>query len=165
MTTGIERLHFMVGEWDIKAYSLGSQGEWVDSPLPNWTKIEPLFDGAFLQEQVVPMQMGDTTVRFFIMWSYDQYRQVYRMLACDDQDGLMDILEGNFDDGTDTIVVSNVSTNTSMLGADGKPINLRLSSTQTSADSFTDEMSESLDGGLSWSAVYRAEHTRKSRPG
>jgi hypothetical protein len=94
------------------------------------------------------------------MWSYDKYREVYRMLACDDQDGLMDILEGNFEDGTDTIVVSNVGTNTSMLDADGKPINLRLSSTKTSADSCTDEMSESVDGGLSWLPVYRAEHTR-----
>jgi hypothetical protein len=161
MATGIERLHFMVGEWDIKAYSLGEQGEWVDSPLPNWTKIEPLFDGAFLQEQVVPMQIGANTVRFFIMWSYDKYRQVYRMLACDDHDGLMDILEGNFEAGSDTMVVSNVSTNTAVLDADGKPVHLRLSSTKTSADSFTDEMSESLDGGQSWFPVYRAEHTRK----
>jgi Protein of unknown function (DUF1579) len=161
MATGIERLHFMVGEWDIKAYSLGEQGEWVDSPLPKWTKIEPLFDGAFLQEQVVPMQIGDSTVRFFIMWSYDKYRQVYRMLACDDHDGLMDILEGNFEDGTDTMVVSNTRTNTAMLDTDGKPVHLRLSSTQTSADSFTDEMSESTDGGQSWLKVYRAEHTRK----
>lgn len=161
MATGMERLQFMAGEWDIQAYSMGEEGEWVDSPLPKHTKIEPLFGGAFLQEQEVPIQVGETTIRFFIMWSYDKYRRTFRMLACDDHDGLMDILEGIFAGDTDTIVVSNVNTGTSMLDAAGHPIHLRLSSTKTSEDDFTDEMHESFDGGQSWTPVYRAVHTRK----
>jgi hypothetical protein len=159
MTTGLAHLQFMVGEWDIQAYSMGDEGEWQDSPLPSYTKIEPLFDGAFLQEQVVPMQIGDATVRFFIMWSYDKYREKFRMLACDDHDGLMDILEGNLEG--DTMIVSNIGTGTAMLDVDGQQVNLRLSSTKNGDDSFTDEMHESFDGGQSWSAVYRAVHTRK----
>jgi hypothetical protein len=161
MATGMERLQFMVGEWNIQAYSMGEDGAWLDSPLPKWTKIEPLFGGAFLQEQEVPMQVGDTTICFFIMWSYDKYRQSFRMLACDDHDGLMDILEGDFDGDSDTIVVSNVNTGTAMLDTDGHQVSLRLSSTKTGDDGFTDEMHESFDGGHSWSPVYRAVHTRK----
>lgn len=159
MATGIERLHFMIGEWDIQAYSMGDDGNWVESPLPKYTKIEPLFDGVFLQEREVPMLLGGATVRFFIMWSYDKYRERYRMLACDDHEGLMDILEGNYTG--DTIVVNNLNTGTAVLDTESQPIYLRLSSTKNSEDSFTDEMHESVDGGHHWLPVYRAIHTRR----
>jgi hypothetical protein len=160
MATGIERLHFMVGEWDIQAYNMDETGNWQESPLPKYTKIESVFDGAFLQEQEVKMQVANVVTRFFIMWSYDKFRQVYRMLACDDQDGLADILEGNFEANTDTIIVSNINSGTAMQDGNGNKAFLRLTSTQTSEHSFTDEMHESYDGGHSWSAVYRAVHSR-----
>ncbi|WMP19428.1 hypothetical protein [Thiothrix lacustris] len=161
MATGIERLHFMVGEWDIQAYNRGDNGEWVASPLPKETQIKSVFEGAFLQEDEVPMQVGEHKIRFFILWSYDKYRDTYRMLACDDNDGLADILEGNFEADTNTIVVSNRQTGTHMLDETGKPVYLRLTSTQNNPDSFTDEMHESVDNGASWFPIYRAEHTRK----
>lgn len=159
MATGIERLQFMVGEWDIQAYSMGDDGEWVDSPLPKQTKIESQFGGAFLQEQEVQMLIDGQVIRFFIMWSYDQYREVFRMIACDDTEGLMDVLEGNFKG--DTVVVSNTNTGTPIFDVDGNKAFLRLSSTQTSKDSFTDEMHESFDNGESWLPIYRAVHSRK----
>lgn len=159
MATGIERLHFMIGDWDIQAQNLDENGQWYASPVPNETRIEPLFDGAFVYEQVVPIMAGDQLLRFFIMWSYDSYRQVYRMLACDDKKGLMDIFEGNYQEHN-VIVVSNQHTGTAVLD-DGEPVYARLSSTQISDDSFADEISESYDGGETWIAIYRALHTRK----
>jgi hypothetical protein len=159
MTTGIERLHFMFGEWDIQAYSINENSEWVDSPLPKHTKIEPLFDGAFIEEKEVQMSIAGATVRFYILWSFDTYRQQYRMLACDDHDGLADILEGTFVDDN-TIVVNNVNTGTHVLDTDGQPVFLQLTSTRSGDNSFTDVMAESLDKGVTWSAVYRAVHTR-----
>ncbi|PWQ99242.1 DUF1579 family protein [Leucothrix arctica] len=162
MTDGIERLHFMVGEWNIDAFRPNESGEWVSSPVPTETRIDSVFDGAFLQEDEVKMMLGDQVVRFFIMWSYDKYRNVYRMVASDDHDGLTDILEGGFNDGTDTIVVSNQTTGTAPEDESGNKAFLRLTSTQNTPDRFTDEMHESYDGGESWEAVYRAIHTRKA---
>ena len=162
MATGIERLHFMFGEWDIQAYNMSESGTWVESPLPKHTKIEPLFDGAFIEEKEVRMWIAGTTIRFYIMWSFDPYRQTYRMLACDDQVGLADILEGGYTGDSDTIVVNNLNTGTAVFDADGQPQFLQLSSTKNSGHSFTDVMSESYDNGQTWSPVYRAEHTRKS---
>ena len=162
MATGIERLHFMFGTWDIQAYTSDENGGWVESPLPKHTTIESLFDGAFIEEKEVQMFIAGTTLRFYIMWSYDPYRQFYRMLACDDQDGLADILEGNFNDTGDTIVVSNLNSGTHVLDADGQPVFLQLSSTRVGNDSFTDVMSESYDHGATWTPVYRAIHTRTS---
>ena len=161
MATGIERLHFMFGEWDIQAYNISENGEWVDSPLPKHTLIEPLFDGAFIEEKEVKMSIAGATLRFYIQWSYDPYRQLYRMLACDDHDGLADILEGNFAD-KNTIVVSNLTTGTHILDEDGQPVFLQLASTRSGDNSFTDVMAESFDQGVTWSPVYRAVHIRKS---
>ncbi len=161
MTTGMERLAFMVGDWSIEAFSMSESGEWSPSPLPKQTTIQSVFDGQFLQEDEVKMMMGDDVIRFFIMWSYDQYRKTFRMVACDDAEGLMDILEGDFEAGTNTIVVSNLTTGTAVTDADGNSTNLRLTSTQNNPDSFTDEMHESVDGGKSWIPVYRAVHSRK----
>lgn len=162
MKQGMERLAFMVGDWTIEAFSMSEDGTWQPSPLPEKTTIQSVFDGRFLQEDEVQMMMGDDVIRFFIMWSYDQYRETYRMVACDDAEGLMDVLEGDFTEGTDTIVVSNLNTGTAVTDEEGKPTNLRLTSTQNNPDSFTDEMHESPDGGVSWQAVYRAVHTRKT---
>ena len=95
MKTGIQRLHFMIGEWAIQAQNMNEVGEWAPSPVPRETTIKSLFDGAFLQEDEVQVMAGDTLMRFFIMWSYDAYRETYRMLICDDQEELADILEGD----------------------------------------------------------------------
>jgi len=164
MTIGMERLQFMVGEWDIRAHTMTKNGQWVASPQPTNTVIEPVFGGIFLEEKEVLMMMNGVTVRFFIMWSYDKYRETYRMIASDDQDGLTDVLEGGYDDNTksNTIVVSNLNTGTSVQDAQGNHTYLRLSSTKNTEDSFTDEMHESYDAGKNWLAVYRAVHTRKS---
>lgn len=161
MTTGIARLHFMVGKWDIQAHNMGEAGEWVASPVPHQTTIKPLFEGAFLQEDEVQVMAGDSIIRFFIMWSYDAYRETYRMLICDDQEGLADILQGNFQPGTDTIVVDNLETGTHTLDEQGNPVYLRLISSKTSADGFDDEVQRSVDGGHTWIPFYRAAHIRK----
>ena len=161
MTTGMERLAFMEGDWSIEAFGMGDDGEWVSSPLPEKTTIQSVFEGQFLQEDEVQMMMGDTIIRFFIMWSYDRYRETYRMVACDDAEGLMDVLEGGFVDDSNTIVVSNINTGTAVMDEEGNSMHLRLTSTQNNPDSFTDEMHESADGGKSWLPVYRAVHSRK----
>lgn len=161
MATGIERMHFMIGEWDIQAYNIDENGTWQPSPSPTGTVIKSVFDGVFLQEDEVAMVLGGEVVRFFVMWSYDKYRQHYKMLACDEQEGLADLLIGNYAEGTDTITVTNLETGTHLLDEQGNKIYLRLVSTKTSADGFTDEVGYSDDGGITWHSTYRAEHTRR----
>lgn len=160
MATGMERLRFMIGAWDIQASIMGEDGTWMDTPLPKETTILPLLCGAFHREEL-SVSYGEKTIHLFFTWSYDKYREVFRMISCDDAEGLMKVLEGNFEDSTDTVVISDVRTGTSMLDEEGRESFMRLASTKTSEDGFTDVVSESLDGGQSWSPVFRAVHTRK----
>jgi hypothetical protein len=150
----------MIGEWDVEAHIMSENGEWMDIPLPKETTILPMLDGACHREEM-PVSYDGITTRLFFSWSYDKYRKVYRMISCDDAEGLMGVLEGNFEDGTDTVIIRDVNTGTSALDADGQPVFRCLASTKTGEDSFTDVVSESYDGGQSWLPVFRAIHIRK----
>ena len=107
------------------------------------------------------MSVDGVTTRFFFSWSYDAYRQCYRMISCDDTTGLMSVMEGDFLLGSDTVVISDVKTGTAILNSAGQlAVCRRLISSKTSEDGFIDIVSESYDGGGTWQAVFRAIHTR-----
>ena len=158
MATGIERLHFMEGEWDVKAFITNDTGEWVSSPFPKETKVDKLLGGAFIKEDEVIISDGEENTSYFVIWSYDQYRKIYQMLVGNKSDGSVEILEGNF--VGDTIIVDNLRTGVAMPDADGQETYMQLSSVQT-ADSFEDTVSISVDKKV-WTPVYRAMHTRRA---
>jgi hypothetical protein len=161
MQEGMSRLRFMRGDWNVSADVMGEDGRWMKTPLPNETSISAIFSGSCHYEEM-PVSYGDLTINLFFSWSYDKYRKVYRMISCDHISGLMSVMEGNFIEDTDTVVVSSVRAGTSMIEADGTEVFSRLSSTKTGEDSFMDIVEESLDDGQTWSPVFRAKHTRKS---
>jgi hypothetical protein len=154
----VERLRYLIGEWDIQPYLRRDDGTWVPG-APNRTTIKPLYGGTFLQEDVT-INLGTQTHHFFIVWSYDQFRQVFRMVVCDDVSGLMDVYEGNF--VGQTIIVSNLYSGTSTIEPDGASSFFRLCSTRTDQNHFTDELQLSTDQGVTWLPLYRAAHTRLS---
>lgn len=162
----MQRLRFMQGEWQVEARLMGKNNVWVTTPVPTETTIKPLLSGA-CHHEIMPIALDGKPdgqiVRLFFSWSYDPLRKIYRMVSCDDASGLMGIMEGDFIPGTDTIVISDLHTNTAVLDDDGQPAYFRqLASSKTSADSFTDIVSESYDNGASWQPVFRALHTRKT---
>jgi hypothetical protein len=118
--------------------------------------------GGICHSEYMSVSYDGHIVRLFFSWSYDKHKKVYRMISCDDAEGLMSVLEGNFQNDTDTIVINDLNTNTAILGKEGQPVYFRqLTSTKTSVDSFTDIISESYDGGINWQPVFRAIHLRK----
>ncbi len=160
--TGMERLRFMAGEWEVVAHVMGEEGVWVATPLPTTTSITRAPGGTFHQE-IMPVAYGELVTQLFFSWSYDPYRHVYRMVSCDSSTGLMDVLEGQFEADTDTVVINDVRSGTTVREADGSQSYMQLASSKTGEDSFTDIVSESRDGGQSWTPVFRAIHTRKAQ--
>jgi hypothetical protein len=161
MGTGMKKLRFMLGEWAVEAHIIDENGQWLSIPLPNETSIFPMLGGACHREEM-PVFFDGSVSRLFFSWSYDKYRKLYRMVSCDDSEGLMAVLEGNFIEGTDTVVVNDAHTGTAELDGAGQAVYFRqLASSKTSADSFTDIVSESYDDGQTWLPVFRAVHNRK----
>ncbi|SJM96102.1 hypothetical protein CRENPOLYSF1_850012 [Crenothrix polyspora] len=164
MNTGMARLRFMLGEWHVEAHVMDESNQWLSIPLPDETTIVPMLDGACHREEM-PVFFDGSVSRLFFSWSYDNYRKLYRMVSCDDSEGLMAVLEGNFTEGTDTVVINDVHTGSAVVDEAGLVVFFRqLASSKTSADSFTDIVSESYDGGQTWLPVFRAVHTRKNDP-
>ena len=160
MAKGMERLRFMQGNWDVEAHVMGDAGEWLAIPLPNTTTILPMLNGVCHREEM-PVEVDGAITRFFFSWSYDSFRQMYRMISCDDTTGIMGMMEGDFLPGSDTVVVSDVKSGTAILNGAGKvSVCRRLMSSKTSEDGFIDIVSESYDGGFVWQPVFRAIHTR-----
>lgn len=119
MTTGMERLRFMLGEWTIEAHVMNEIEEWETISLPTETTILPMLGGA-CHHEIMPVCFDGTITHFFFSWSYDPYRHIYRMISCTDSDGLMGVMEGDFID-TNTVVISDVNTGTAILNSDGQP--------------------------------------------
>jgi hypothetical protein len=160
MAKGMERLRFMQGNWDVEAHVMGDTGDWIGIPLPNTTTILPMLNGVCHREEM-PVSVDGAMTRFFFSWSYDPYREIFRMISCDDTTGLMGVMEGDFLPGSDTVVVSDVNSGTAMLNGAGQiSVCRRLISSKTSTDGFIDIVSESYDGGCVWQPVFRAIHTR-----
>jgi len=153
MKNRMERLRFMQGEWHVQASIVNEQGQWIATSIPNETTILSILGGLCHREEM-PVAYNEVIVRLFFSWSYDKHRNIFRMISCDDQTGLMDIMEGDFLSNSDTVVIDNTRT--------GLPSSFRqLASTKNSENSFTDIVSESYDKGLSWTPVFRAIHIRK----
>lgn len=161
VATGMERLRFMQGEWDVEAHVMTESGEWMSIPEPYETTIVAMNGGACHYE-IMPVMVGDERTRLLFSWSYDKFRQHYRMLSCSDADGVMGVLQGNFVEGTDMVVISDLKTGTAFPGSEQEEAYFRqLASTKTSENSFVDVVSESYDGGATWEPVFRATHIRK----
>lgn len=164
VATGMERLRFMQGDWDVEAHVMTESGEWMSIPEPYETTIVAMNGGACHRE-IMPIMLGGERTRLLFSWSYDKFRQRYRMLSCADTDGVMGILEGGFMAGTDMVVISDLKTGTAFPGSTEENAYFRqLASTKTSEDCFVDVVSESYDQGVTWEPVFRAKHTRKSGP-
>lgn len=164
MAKGMERLRFMQGEWDVEAHVMTETGEWMSIPEPFETTIVAMIGGACHREEM-PVLVDGVRTRLLFSWSYDQFRERYRMISCADTDGVMSILEGNFLEGTDMVMINDIGTGTAFPGSATDAAYYRqLASTKTSEDSFMDVVSESYDRGATWEPVFRAKHTRKSVP-
>lgn len=164
MANGMERLRFMQGEWDVEAHVMTEAGEWMSIPEPFETTIVAMNGGACHREEM-PVLVDGVRTRLLFSWSYDKFRERYRMISCADTDGVMSILEGNFLEGTDMVMINDLDTGTAFPGSDSdEAYHRQLASTKTSEDGFVDVVSESYDQGATWEPVFRAKHTRKLVP-
>ena len=91
-------------------------------------------------------------------YSYDQYRNVYRLAATDDTWGVMDIYEGRVENGV--LQATNLRSGTYFPTADGGKMHVRLT-IPTKGDRRVMEVDHSLDEGESWRPLYRVTYERR----
>lgn len=149
---GMEELQALVGTWEVKVESR-------PQPAVPWQErkasatVTSLFDGALLRERLVD-EGGAETIRTY---SYDRFRQRYRVTQMLGTTLYQDVHEGTMKDGR--LSVSNIDTGTTWSGF-GFTFNQRNSVFEIGDDGFKVEQELSVDGGNHWFLADRLTYTR-----
>ena len=151
----MQSLQGLVGEWRITSHFSDDRGEsWQASP-------GSVVSIAYRQKDLFLMETPtDTSVPGFhveTVFSYDQYRKVYRVVAMDDTWGLMDVYEGTI--VGDELLLTNIRSGTTfpMPGDKQRFFRLRV---PLGGDRRTMVIDASEDGGENWFPSFRVEYQR-----
>lgn len=106
--TAMQRLQGMLGTWQmVTEYSPDGGKTWQKSP-PARSELKLRQKGMMLVE--TPLDTDQPGFHLETIFGYDQYRDVYRLVAIDDYWGIVDLYEGTIDD--DKLVVTNLKSGT-----------------------------------------------------
>ena len=152
--TEMERLAAFQGLYRIEGVRHEPEGP---VPLtPSEGRAEFILNGMMLQE-TAQVDMGDAMVTLQTYFSFDSYRQVYRIAAMDDTFGLMDIYEGRFTaDGV--LVATNLRADTYFPLEGGQRLHFQLRY-DFSKDVKTFDVLMTTDGGATWSPYFEMTYT------
>jgi len=120
------------------------------------SKFELLLGNLMVQENYSTAN-GNQVLRSL---AYDRFSERYRMTQIDDARGLLDVLEGQFDEEGQRLTLSNVESGTTWSGF-GMTFHTRLSIFDITNDGFKMESEWSTDGGENWAVMAKAEYSRK----
>ena len=149
------KLEPLVGRWTLSLeYSANGGDNWTKYPN-SIVEVGHRLKGLALAETTVSAEPGALELETY--FSYDQYRDVYRLAVLDDTFGVMDIYEGRLDDNA--LIVTNLKAGTFFPTQDGRELAFRLTIAidPVSRDMIIDA---SLDGGETWFPYFRARYER-----
>ncbi len=155
LAPGMEQLKHLAGHWRVAVESF-------DPLLRSWHKetvaavIESVSRGDLLEEDIAFMAAG-LPLEMKRLYSYDRFRDVFRVVYFDNFTSHADILEGTLEDGR--LVVSNVPTGTPWTVYE-HTFHARETLSEMTADGFKLERERSADGGKTWLPDYRLTYQR-----
>ncbi len=145
----------LAGDWSVAVYSWRDEA-WSEPETERATYFFLLNDLA-LRKAAPERPAGGARLETTIQ--YDQYRDVYRLVALDDTWGNLDVFEGRRNaDGA--FVLTNLRSGTVSVGPGGEEYAFRLTLTIESDDANTLAVDISVDGGETWRPFQRLERTR-----
>ncbi len=151
----MDALGFLLGSYTVTGEIMGQDGEWHVAE-PTTAHIEQVADGAALRE-VGTYQVPGFGYGLEADYSFDGFRDVYRVMLIDTVYGLMDIYEGAMTDGT--LALTNVRAATTFPLGDGREMNLRIRIEPNDAGHLF-HIDASMDAGDTWGPIYRYTYVR-----
>ena len=157
VTPQLKAMSWIVGTWDVSMTYQFPGGRSFKKDTES--TIEPMLGGSFYREQIT-VPAGPTMDNHMVgIRSYDRFRNVYRLVWCDDVITLADVFEGESSEGG--FIVSNVKSNTAGTFA-GKQSFLRITQKEgSSRDEFLVEWEVSTDKGQTWFKSAEYAYKRK----
>jgi hypothetical protein len=151
---GMGPLASLVGTWSVALQQRQQPGaDWEESERTS--TIDSHLRGGLLQERWE--SQGVEAVR---MYTFDKFREKYRVTQIDAHRTMLDVKEGGMDE-EGKLIVSNMESGTTVK-AFGMQFHGRLSIFDIAADSFQVEYETSIDGGENWFVNAKATYTRSA---
>lgn len=112
------RLDGLIGTWHIQPEMYRpKRREWTPG-IPFLASFHRRFDRCYVEsDQIVPLGEG-AAFRNGLLFSYDKFRKLYRMVALENVVGLIDVFEGDF--SGDTLVMDDERSGTAAPSLSGK---------------------------------------------
>jgi uncharacterized protein DUF1579 len=152
------KLDALQGSWKATTQTIQDDGAWQEQSV-NLVAIEKSFHGLLLTESETKRVSGDAaSPRLKIDYTYDQYRNVYRISIVDNSWGIMDVYEGDFEDGA--LILTNIRSGTSFPIENGPELFFRMNM-PVSGDKRVLDINLTTDEGETWQPFYRVTYTRE----
>lgn len=151
LEAGRRRLDFLAGTWELTVYNRNRDGEWVQNGTQS-ISVEPSMNDLYLR-----LTIATPGYNYEMTLSYDVVMGTYRIISRDDQSGLIDVYEGNFNP-EGSLVVTNLRSGTHYL-AGSRRIHNRMTLTP-GANGWTSQIDGSDDEGATWRPQGRTEARR-----
>ena len=150
----IEKLEFLVGDWDVKVQAWTRRGTWYD--FGTTTSAFHFADLNLLQENITYER--NFRISKTINYTYNEPNGNYRISVFNDLATTMDIYEGNLTDTS--FVFDNAKINFGDKNDEGKEY-IQYSIYNIEKDSFILERKNSTDKGETWNPRDKFTYTRK----
>ncbi|MEM8962857.1 MAG: DUF1579 family protein [Acidobacteriota bacterium] len=148
-------LHALEGTWTGTYEQNGPEG-WVVTGTST-VKFRVRLDGSAVEKRHI-VKMRGSEWPMMTTFTFDPHREVYRLAAVDGPSGLMDIHEGQLEDGF--LVVDNTGSGTSMPLESGDQMSFRLRFDLRDSDALRLEVFNSIDGGANWAPMMKVSYER-----
>ncbi len=156
----LDRLAFMTGQWNWTPIQQDKEGK------SKMGKTVDMIGKEILNNHMIQL---DTTMNFgnaqkpwwvpvSLIWSYDQFNNVYRLVIMDGGYGFTSFNSGNYQG--DKLVLTDLKSETTVLGKTGKVVG-RITVEKTNNDLFDINMEVSTDGGKTYGPYGRYRCKRK----
>ena len=146
-------LDVLAGRWTMTVYVTEDDGDsWTPTPAQT---VEILFrHKGFLLEEI-PSNLDSPGFHMHTFLTYDQYREVYRKAALDDIWGILDLYEGNVEDGW--LILDNLKSETFFPVGDDRWRGFRLRM-ELRPERRWMWIDKTDDRGQSWQPAFKAEY-------
>lgn len=153
----MQKLSPLTGKWTLSLSSSFDGGaSWTTSP-DTIVNVDYRLKELALSE--IPAIDGEGPFELESYIAYDQYRDVYRMMALDDTWGVPDVYEGQVNG--DELILTNIRSGTNFPLESGGYLVFRLTYKLSVTDGVrTMQVESSSDQGESWGPMYKAIYTK-----
>jgi len=150
---------FLLGEYEVISMRPDGKGGWSEAGKGQ-ASFYPILEGTFVRQEVTT-KLGNASLTMNNTFGIDGRSGQMRLLALDREYSTMDVYHGTIND--QSLVFSNLESDTPARTPDGTPISFRLSyqSISDSENQLTVELT--TDEGKTWQPYARNRFLRKSK--